>query len=141
MLNETVDTMALMMASYELDQAAEYLRASGKKDLADALLKLQTDAACQQAAISEKLDTPEGYIEQKINPRTGKADHPLSDGAIAQIKTFEPVTHERLKMLVAIENILPEGGLKNELKALNDKLAQTAPSTALPSINISKPAP
>ena len=140
MLDPTIDTMALAMASYTLDQVEEQLRGQGKADLADALQKLQIDAGYHMGAISEGFDTPEGYIEQTISPRTGKDQEPLQDNVIAQIRNFEPLTHERLKMLVAIEGLLPEGDLRNELKALNAELAQSAPAPA-PAAQSLRPAP
>lgn len=131
MLDETVDTMALAMASFTLDQVERQLRNQGNIDLADALQKLQIDSGYHMAAISEGFDSPEGFIEQKIRPHDGTLEAPLTDDVIAQIKNFEPLTYERLKMLVAIESLLPEGDLRNELKSLNDELAQSIPTPAI----------
>lgn len=125
MLDETVDTMALLMASFTLDQIEQQLRDSQQTTHAHTLQKLQVDIGFQHQALSEGLNnvneleacTPE--VQQQIN-------------------AFEPVTHERLKVLTVIHNALPEGDLKDELKALNDELAKSAP--ALPtSVQTVKP--
>lgn len=132
MLDETIDTMALAMANFTLDQVEQQLQDQGNVDLAEALQKLQIDSGYHMAAISGGFGNPEEFIEQKIRSHDGALEAPLSDDVIAQIKSFEPLTHERLKMLVTIENLLPEGDLRNDLKALNDELAQNTPTPATP---------
>ena len=131
MLDETIDTMALAIASITLDQIEQQLRDQGKADLADTIKKLQIDAGYHMAAISEGFDSPEGFMEQKLMPQTGELEKALSDDIIAQIKNFEPLTHERLHILVTIEEIMPEGDLKDELKTLNDELTQNVPSPVI----------
>ncbi len=129
MLDETIDTMALAMASFTLDQAEQELRAAGKDDVADALSKLQIDAGYHMAAISAGFETPEDFIEQKIRPNDGKLEEALTEDVIAQIKNFEPLTRQRLQMLVTIASILPDSDLRNDLNALNEELAQSAPAS------------
>lgn len=76
MLDQTVDTMALAMASFTLDQVEQHLQDFGKADLADSLQKLQIDSGFHMAALSGGFDTPEGFIEQKLDHSTGKPEAP-----------------------------------------------------------------
>lgn len=120
MLDETVDTIALMMASYTLDQVEDQLRSNQYLPHADALHKLQIDAGYQHQALSEGLDDVSGL--EACSPQIQQ-----------QIRDFEPVTHERLGMLLAIQDLLPEGDLKTEITDLNVALAQSRPIPPAPS--------
>lgn len=118
MLDETVDTMTLMMASYTLDQIEQQLRNNQHVIHADALQKLQIDAGYQHQALSEGLDQVSDL--EACSPQIQQ-----------QIRDFEPVTHERLTMLIAIQDLLPEGNLRSELATLNAELVHSRPA-ALP---------
>lgn len=118
MLDETVDTMALMMASYELDMAEQQLRDQGHEAAANVLQKIQIDAGFQHQALSEGLD--------KVSDLEA-----CSTEVQRQINDFEPVTHERLKALASVHYLLPDGDAKDGLKALSDELAQNAPASML----------
>ncbi|WP_435640212.1 hypothetical protein [Micavibrio aeruginosavorus] len=110
-LDETIDTMAIMMAGFALDQAEQQLRAIGKDDLADALQKLQIDTGIQHEAIAK-----ENYANVENNL--------VDDETLVTIEMFEPVTHDRLKMLDVVCALLPDGATKDDVRALGDELAQ-----------------
>jgi hypothetical protein len=116
-LDETVDTMAIMMAGFALDQAEQQLRAVGKDDLADALQKLQVDTGIQHEAIAK-----ENYAVADAGL--------LDDETLVTIEMFEPVTHDRLKILDVVCALLPDGAVKDEVKALGDELAQVVTLSA-----------
>ena len=119
MLDETVDTMTLLMASFTLDQVEKHLRDSQKTAHADTLQKLQVDIGFQHQALSEGLDNVDEL--EACTPEVRQ-----------QINSFEPVTHERLNVLTVVYDELPEGNLKDELKALNDELAKSVPVLTTP---------
>ncbi len=128
MLDETVDTMALMIASFGLDQAEQYMRDQGNSSLADKLQKLQIDVGFQHQALSEGFSNVSQL--EAGTPETSQ-----------QIIDFEPVTHGRLKMLITIQDLLPDGNLKDEIKSLNDDLARSATTASTPAPKLSHPSP
>lgn len=123
MLDETVDTIAIFMATYTLEQTEKYLRDNSQTIEADKIRKLQIDAGYQHQAISEGFDDVRKL--EACSPEIQR-----------DIENFEPVTHERLKILKDICIRLPDGDLKNDLQILSNELTQNplpAPSVAGPS--------